>query len=63
MLVQLIVGLSVLIVVLRLGLSTALLPHHGLFVVLPAVETGALVHADATHHFTARRNERQEGKQ
>lgn len=53
MLVHLIVRLSVLIIVLWLGLSATLLPHHGLFVMLTSVQTGALVHADTTHYLTA----------
>lgn len=44
------VRLSVLVVVLRLRLSAALLPHHGLLVVLSPVEAGSLVDADSPHY-------------
>lgn len=58
LLVQLVVRLSVLVVVLRLRLPAALLPHYGLFVVLPTVQAGALVDTDATHHLTVETSER-----
>lgn len=48
------VRLSVLVVVLRLRLSAALLPHHGLLVVLSPVQAGALVDADSSHYLAVR---------
>lgn len=52
-LVELVVRLSVLVVVLRLGLPASLLPHHGLLVVLPPVQAETLVDAHTPHHLTA----------
>ena len=53
-LVELVVRLPVLVLVLGLGLPASLLPHHGLLVVLPSVQAGALVDAHATHHLPGR---------
>lgn len=52
------VRLSVLVVVLRLRLSAALLPHHGLLVVLSPVEAGALVDADSSHYLAVKTRRR-----
>lgn len=55
-LVELIVRLSVLVIILWLWLSAALLPHHGLLVVLSPVQTGALIHADTSYYLTVKTN-------
>lgn len=58
-LVELVVRLSVLVVVLRLGLPASLLPHHGLLVVLPPVQAGTLIDANTPHHLTAQTDDRE----
>lgn len=56
MLKKLNVSLSVLVVVLRFRCGRRLLPDDGLPVVLPAVQTGAFIHADPTHNLPVRAN-------